>query len=76
MCYHLQVQFCNPDLSLRNLIKIRNQSYSVYVRAIFEEAKEDNLGHEQSNMSDHLVGRIRMVGRNGQQLTEYHSNIT
>lgn len=44
----------------------------MYVGAVSEGAKEYNLGHEQSNVSEHLC----QVGRNGQQLTAYHSSIT
>lgn len=37
----------------------------MYVGAVSEEAKEYNLGHEQSNVSEHLY----QVGRNGTQST-------
>lgn len=53
----------------------KSELFSVYIGAVSEEAKEHNVGHEQSNASDHLY----RVGRNVQhntKFTDYHSNIT
>lgn len=39
----------------------------MYIGAVSEEAKEHNVGHEQSNTSDHLY----RVGRNVQHNTKF-----